>query len=302
MPASALSRFVQSIKDEDRASHSIGDTLKKILDDYTGSREFQQYCSDHAEDAAKYLKKQEGERQGRWRASSAGKCVQAQAFDVVLNELAEKLDDHDWFKEARTTNPLHVPLLYIEVVRPARQVRALDNGTFGHVRWHMVFDALHEKGIVTTLFAEELRYYPLLQLSGTCDRVVEFKYGGKMVRAVIDFKTIKTRYFTTLIGPQRDNAAQQHAYDLMGFGADVFIMLYECKDDQELKLYDRPYDPDLIATMDREYKLANRWVDQLLEGRKPDVELPLETSWCSWCPWNKTCAKLHPDRPDLVKK
>jgi hypothetical protein len=280
--ASALSKFVTEVKGGDKAKLSISKTLEKIIEDYCVSGEFDAWLEKHYSDAAKYLQPQHNApRQGVFRASAAGKCIQQQCFKIV-----------------------HEPETDV-VTRPGRQNRALYNGTFSHARWHMLFDALHEKGLVITVAAEELRYDPALELSGTIDRVIELVFNGKTVRIVLDFKTIKRQYFEALYGPQADHTQQQHAYDFLKWGADVWIMMYECKDSHDLKIYDKPYDPEVLIDIREKYALALKWTDIYEENRKQGEhwlhkealpKLELNTDWCQYCPWQKRCAELNGKR------
>ncbi len=272
--ASALSKFVTEVKGGDKAKLSISKTLEAIIEAYCVSGEFDSWLEKHYADAPQYLQPQHNApRQGVFRASAAGKCIQQQLFKIV--------------KEPETD----------VVTRPGRQNRALYNGTFTHARWHMLFDALHAKGLVTTVAAEELRYSPALELSGTIDRVIEVPFGGKTVRCVVDFKSIKRQYFEALYGPQADHAQQQHAYDFLSWGADVFVMLYECKDSHDLKIYDKPYDPEILIDIRERYALALKWREAYYAPVvEPLPKLELNTDWCRWCQWQKRCLELNPGR------
>lgn len=150
----ALQAFVSDIKANDKAKISPAKALEKIIDDYCMTKAFDTYIQNHADDVARYLKPDHSTRPGVWRASAAGKCMQEQAFNKVA-----------WWAGRFEVSPARE--------RKPENMRALSNGTFGHVRWHLLFDALHELALVRTLHAEELRYYAPAMLSGTVDRVIE---------------------------------------------------------------------------------------------------------------------------------
>jgi hypothetical protein len=273
-PTSALSKFVGAVKGKTKAETSISKFLQHIIEEYTSSGGFDAYLDKHYEDAAKYLRPTHaGPRKGIFRASSAGKCMQAQVFGIV--------------KEPQTDI----------VSRPPRQTRALWNGTFAHIRWHMLFDALNEKGVVKTLACEEQRYVQAQELSGSIDRLIQFVFNGKTVTACVDYKTIKRQYYDALYGPKEDNAWQQYAYNLMEWGADVWVMIYENKDSHDLKVYDREYDADKIEELKEKYRLGIQWVKSYKKKSKEELpKLPLITEWCNWCEWQKRCLELNPDK------
>jgi len=279
-PLSPLAKFTASIKAVDKAKRNPAESLVAIIDAYTESGQFDTYITEHAADVVKYLKP-ETKRAGRWRASAAGKCLQEQAFNVVDREKPGR------FKRGPAITPRRVETL-----------RALANGTFTHIRWHMLFDALRANGEVETLFAEDLRYYEDGKLSGTVDRVIEFRFDGEIIRAVIDFKSMKTTYFDPLLEPADDHEMQQMAYSLFKYDASWWMMLYECKNTHKLKVYARKYDELKIGKVYDNLRKLNNWVDLVVVGAINDQlpRLPLITTWCRYCQWNAPCKALNPER------
>ena len=289
---SALTPFIKQLKSETKAEKSPSATLKKIIDDYCTSGNFDSFLHKNKSNIEGYIADQGRPRSTRHRASQVGKCAQASAF-----ALANKL-----YREAQPIEALGTlqPTQHSAVrsIRPARQYRALYNGTFFHLRMHIMFDALHEQGIVRTLYAENLAYNEELSLSGTVDRVVEFDYLGKVYRGVIDYKSIKSRDFDHLIKPQTDHVWQQHAYDLLGlYEAHGFIMLYENKDTHDLKVFDRPYDEILRYKIIRELKQIDEYAVQVINGVPIEnrINLPLIVTWCRYCSFEMACKAQHPD-------
>lgn len=270
-----LKDLVAGIKAETKAETSASATLKKIIDDYLLTDAFRDYLATHREDAPKYLPEQ-GDPPGRFRASSAGKCLQQQCFKAVAK--------------------LGVRVEAEKIVRPAKNARALLNGTFSHIRWHMIFDALHERKLVETLAFEVRSYNEQLQMTGAFDRLVRFPYGPRIITMLIDFKTIKSYGFANLTGAQPDHAAQQHAYELLnGYGADKWTMLYEDKDTQEIKIIEANYDPFVFDGLRKKYALGNAWVDAVVATKTimGHSKLPLQTDWCNWCDYQKTCGEVN---------
>jgi hypothetical protein len=279
-PVSPLAKFTATIKSGDKAKRNPAEALVAMIDNYTASGLFDKYITEHAADVVRYLKP-ETKRPGRWRASAAGKCLQEQAFRVVDREKPGR------FVSGPATT-----------ARRVETYRALDRGTMGHVIWHLTFDALDDLGQVDTLFAEDLRYYEEGKLSGTVDRVIEFAFDGEIIRAVIDFKTMKSTYFDPLLEPADDHEMQQMAYALFKYDATWWMMLYECKNTHKLKVYARRYDELKIDKVRSNLRKLNNWVDLVVAGAINDQlpRLPLITDWCRYCEWNKPCKVLNPDR------
>ena len=289
---SALTAFVKQLKDETKAEKSPSAMLKKMIDDYCLSGNFDAYLNKHKSKIESYIADQGLPRTSRHRASQVGKCAQASAFALAN-------------KQYRTAHPtenlgteIPVPYSTMRSIRPARQFRALYNGTFFHLRTHIMFDALHDNGTVRTLYAEHLAYNEEFSLSGTVDRVIEFDYLGETYRGVVDYKSIKSHDFDALIKPQTDHIWQQHAYDLLGlYKAHGYVMLYENKDTHDLKIFDRPYDEILRYKIIRELKQIEEYALQVVNGVPFEnrIDLSLVVTWCRYCPYEMACKLQHPD-------
>jgi hypothetical protein len=277
--ASPLAAFVKQIKDDGKAKRSPGTALKKIIDDYCASGEFDQYLWEHRADMARYVEDHQSKRPGIFRGSAAGKCLQQQVYGIVGEP-------------------------GIEPHRPARQLRALQNGTFVHIRYHMLFDALHEKGLVRTVAAEERRCSPEIELAGTIDRLINFEFDGNFICAVIDMKSIKSKYFMDLVEPQEDHTLQAHAYDFLDWNADFWMMLYEDKDTHDLKIYEAPYSDIVKQRLRNNYASMSQWITQYEAGVpfNERIKLPLNVKWCQYCPYQLPCLEEHPDLPKLQGK
>lgn len=283
VPISPLARFVTSIKSTDKSLRNPAERLLAIIDAYTLTGEFDKYITQHADDVARYLKP-DTVRPGRWRASAAGKCVQQQVFAAAQKLMPGRVDCPAAIK------------------RKAETHRALNYGTLFHVGKHLLFDALHERGDVTTLYAEDLRYDKATQMSGTVDRVIEFPFDGTTVRAILDFKSMKSLYFDVLLEPTPEHTMQLTAYSLFGYEADWYILLYENKDTHRLKIYARRFDDVIVQAVIDNLRKMNNWIDLLLVGAINDQlpHMPLITTWCNWCEYNAPCKKLNPDRDGKV--
>jgi hypothetical protein len=270
----ALAKFIKTIKDEDKAKNDPGFALKQIIDDYCLSGRFDDYLKAHGGDLANFLHPE---------TTSAGKCLQAQAFRALFKMKPD----------LGGTEPSIVE-------RPARQQRALDNGTMMHLRYHMMFDHLHELGLVQTLAGEQMRYNEELKVSGTIDRVVAYDVNRLPITAILDFKSSRHRYFDALVGPQDDHVLQQHCYRLFGFETRAWAMVYECKDEHDLKIYVRPYDENVLSVLQANYRRMDTWIDETLAGREAE-KLPLITDWCNYCEYRNVCDIVNPDRRSKCK-
>jgi hypothetical protein len=267
-----LKAFVDSLKAEDKAERTPSATLLKIIEDYSASDRFDQFVLTHRASLPDYIS-DHATSPRPFRASAAGKCQQSQVYNAVKHPETDKIR------------------------RPPRQFRALYNGTFSHLRWHLMFDALHADGIVTTLAAEELHINDDLKLSGSIDRLIEFQYLEEPFRTILDFKTIRAQYWKDLIKPQWDHFMSAHAYKMLHFDAKNYMLLYENKDTQELKIYDFAFDEVTERRLSSMYFNMAMWRDQYLcrDPIEVRIKLPLIVRWCRYCPWQKACLEEHPD-------
>lgn len=136
------------------------------------------------------------------------------------------------------------------------------------------------------------------KLSGTVDRVIQYEFEGKQITVVLDFKSMKDSYWNPLLQPTAENELQQCAYDILGYKADFFGLLYENKDNHRLKIYIREYNGEKVSEVYDNLRKLNNWTDLVLAGAIDDQlpPLPLITTWCQFCPWTEACKKLNPGR------
>ena len=128
-----------TIKARDKAKRTPATMLQSYIEQYVQSGKFDKFIESHPELIAHYLNPKGNEnRPGIWRASAAGKCLQAQCFGIVAKRLSA-LMDHEATDPAYEDLPVEV--VESPVKRKPMQNMALYNGTFAHIRWHMLFDA-----------------------------------------------------------------------------------------------------------------------------------------------------------------
>lgn len=275
---SKLARVVRRIKDDAKAQKTPSTLLKSIIDAYCVSGCFDDYLWQNRQNVMKYFSNPGEDRSENFRASAAGECAQAQAYTVLVKKgLMEERRD---------------------VPRPAKTMRALYNGTFFHVRCHMMFDALDHDGVIETLYAEKRFINKELSLGGTVDRGIALTFNEERIEANLDFKSMASKYFNELYKPSAANMAQQHAYHLLGARGTLWMMLYENKDTHEMMVFDFPYSEIELHRLKRQYDLINAWVANVENKTMQTVTLPLITDWCNWCPFNADCLKDNPGRDD----
>jgi hypothetical protein len=296
---SALGKALSDFKADERSSVTAAGTLTKIVNDYCREGSFSEYVEKHRMDAGNYLPESQ-KRTTRWRASSAGKCPQQQSYETLFNIVAGSPSEVEraipqW---AEFVKPIIVPPMQPNLRR------ALYNGTFNHVRYHMMFDHLHELGRVRTISAEEMHINEELSVSGTIDRLVEFDFDGQVVRPIVDFKTMNDNYFKELVRALPAHERQVTSYFLLEFECDWGMLLYENKNSQAISIQDVPWSDIAIQTLKDEYKLMNTWVDQMLQGatHSERVNVPINTAWCKQCPYNTMCLVEHPEREAAIRE
>lgn len=295
MKSKILKQALADFKADERTTVTAAGTLTKLVNDYCRNGGFKAYLEEHRLEAGKYLPGSQAGRPTRWRASAAGRCPQQQAYEVLLKEVggvpeAILAQEYAW--------------LQIEPPMKATQRRALDNGTFTHVRYHMMFDALQERGLVETVMAEEMWFDMGFNLSGTIDRIVRFDFDSGSVQILLDFKTIRSKYFAELLHVTDEHDKQISAYFLLGFPCDWGMVLYEDKDTQAITIHDVPKSDIQMQRLKDQYKLMNEWVQQMQAGTKLSqrVKVPIITDWCSRCPFKKMCDVEHPEKSvDLLE-
>lgn len=296
MSKSALSKALADFKADERSTVTAAGVLTKIVNDYCREGIFSEYMEQHRMEAGLYLPESQ-HRDTRWRASSAGNCPQQQAYETLFRLVVERSDP----TEAGIEMAEFAKSIVVPPMNPNHR-RALYNGTFNHVRYHMMFDHLHVLERVRTIAAEAFRTDQALSLSGTIDRLVAFTWEGKELQIIIDFKTLKSSLFKELIYAAPSHAKQLTDYYLLKFPCEWGMVLYENKDTHEISIQDVPWSDVAIQALRDQYRMMNQWVDQMLQGVPlgERVKLPIITDWCSRCPYNKMCNVEHPEREAAI--
>ena len=106
------------------------------------------------------------------------------------------------------------------------------------------------------------------------------KYWDELI--VLDVKSINKKGFRNLFRPSESHIIQLNVY-LYCLGLRYGILLYECKDDQEIAEYLVEYDPRVLLPIFRKIKYVQ-------ECLKSNTVPPRHDGYsCRWCEYDKTC-------------
>lgn len=188
-------------------------------------------------------------REGSWSASSTGSCHRKQQF--VFHGVAKT-------PYASSTRGIFV------------------NGDYVHLK--------HQVAGLRMGYLKDVEIpvrYPELNLTGTIDGITSED-------AIVDFKSINSRGFGDLIAARRDHVQQVHSY-MLATGLQKGMVLYENKDNQEMKEFHFDRDEEIIEKIRSGYEELNALEDQgILAEPLPDPSC----FECRYCPFNRTCRKL----------
>lgn len=119
---------------------------------------------------------------------------------------------------------------------------------------------------------------PDVRVRGECDDLVRNPHTSKV--SVFEFKTKNKELWSKLKGPDPDHIIQVQPY-MVGQDTDETVIVYECKNCQDLKSFIIPFDRELWQ---RSIDRIQRIIDHLAEGQAP-VRTPLKfDSQCGFHP------------------
>lgn len=98
---------------------------------------------------------------------------------------------------------------------------------------------------------------------------------------ILEIKTKNLRLFTKMEAPDESHVIQVQPY-LAATGLKSAIVLYECKNDQELKEFKVPFDPEAWAL---QVERIHMMLSRLDDGLSP----ALDYRECDGCPFRKRC-------------
>jgi hypothetical protein len=142
---------------------------------------------------------------------------------------------------------------------PPRVLRIFDNGHHVHQRLQTY---LTEMGILKQ--AEVPVFNREYDIKGICDGII--RIGGK--KGVLEIKSMNQNQFYSLHEPKRDHLVQINVY-MFSLGIPRGVLLYECKNDQELKTFFVKQDESILNPILEKIKYLQECIK---EGVKPSTK------------------------------
>jgi hypothetical protein len=141
---------------------------------------------------------------------------------------------------------------------PARVMRIFDNGHDVHERLQRY---LSKTGIL--LQAEVPIQNDEYQITGHTDGIIEIKG----IKGILEIKSINSSGFYSLYSPKEDHLIQVNVY-MFCTGIERAVLLYECKDNQELKEFYLKLDADILTPVLEKIKHVQRLINQKGDDKK----------------------------------
>jgi CRISPR/Cas system-associated exonuclease Cas4 (RecB family) len=161
--------------------------------------------------------------------------------------------------------------------KDARVLRIMDHGDYTHMRIMAVLFAL---GLVK---ATEIGIPAQEIVSGRADAVVNID--GKP--NVVEIKSINSYGFQKLENPKKEHLCQIQLY-LHYFKIPNGILIYENKDNQDIKEFAVDYDEKIAKSLIEEFEILKHMIDSNIV---PPIPLGLEKWECDYCDYAEECKK-----------
>jgi len=162
--------------------------------------------------------------------------------------------------------------------KDARVLRIMDHGDYTHMRIMSVLFAL---GLVK---ATEIEIPSQEIVSGRADAIVNIE--GKPV--VVEIKSISSYGFQKLEKPRREHLCQVQLY-LHYFKIPSGILIYENKDNQDLKEFRVEYDEKISKSLIEEFEIIKHMIENNIV---PPIPMGLEDWECQYCDYAEECKKI----------
>ncbi|HLC55266.1 MAG TPA: CRISPR-associated protein Cas4 [Candidatus Nanoarchaeia archaeon] len=172
---------------------------------------------------------------------------------------------------------------YPKKARDPRILRVMHNGDYVHQR---LGEVLKQQGVLKGVPGEDLEvplpYNDLIH--GRADAVIELS-GEKWV---IDFKSMNYFQFKDLLSPDLHHIQQVQLY-LHFLNIRKGLLVYECKNSQEIKEFEVSYDENIVnESLAYFYMLRSKIEQNIIPEVPPDIE-----QWkCERCPFLESCRKV----------
>jgi CRISPR-associated exonuclease Cas4 len=160
----------------------------------------------------------------------------------------------------------------------ARVMRIFEHGNHTHMR---IMAALYSLGLVT---ASEIGIPDNQMVHGRADAIVNID--GDLY--VLEIKSVNSMRFRKA-EPDQDHIKQLQLY-LYFFNIKKGILLYENKDNQEIKEFIIEYDEALVKKIFSEFNILK---EQVEKSKVPEIPENLEDWRCEYCPYLESCEKIE---------
>jgi CRISPR/Cas system-associated exonuclease Cas4 (RecB family) len=167
---------------------------------------------------------------------------------------------------------------YPKKEKDARVLRIMDHGDYTHMRIMSVLFAL---GLVK---ATEIDIPSQEIVSGRADAIVNLDSKPH----VVEIKSISSYGFQNLDKPRREHMCQIQLY-MHFFRIPQGILVYENKDNQDLKEFAVEYDDKIAKNLLEEFQILKHMIDNNII---PQIPLGLEDWECRYCDYADECKKI----------
>lgn len=161
-----------------------------------------------------------------------------------------------------------------------RILRVMHNGDFVHQRLGLVLKDME-------ILKDENTEVPIPDndlFRGRADAIIEID-GEKYVA---DFKSTNSFIFRSLESPKPEHVRQVQLY-MHYLGIKKGMLIYECKNTQDIKEFKFDYDIRLINNIIEEFYLLKSRIDNNII---PDIPESIEKWKCERCPFLESCKKF----------
>ncbi|UCD20813.1 MAG: Dna2/Cas4 domain-containing protein [archaeon] len=163
----------------------------------------------------------------------------------------------------------------------ARVMRIFEHGDYTHMR---IMGALFSLGLVK---AVEIQIPDNEFIHGRADAIITLDNEP----AILEIKSINSFKFKNT-KPEKDHVLQLQLY-LHYFKLKKGVLIYENKDNQELKEYVIHYDEKLVNELLTGFKGIKKHAD---ENKPPIIPEDLEEWRCNYCVYLDSCKKIEDER------
>jgi len=200
--------------------------------------------------------------------------------DFYLSRQEERESEHIYVSEAgKCPRAVYFRIKgYAKKAMDARILRLLDHGGYTHLR---IMGVLFSLGIVR---ASEIEIPSKELVSGRADAIVSLNNH----LYVVEIKSVNRTAFNKLEEPDVDHLKQLQLY-LHYFNINDGIIIYECKDTQDIKEFAVSYNKEEVDAMLEEFKKLKKKIESNII---PEIPKDIEKWRCDYCPYAEECVKI----------